>query len=111
VDYSKQNTAINAPSAPPAPPAPKNVHTVCPNVATVQSSTPYPRAAMKAGIQEGTATARFTVHADGSISDITVSASNHYFAETATQMVQQLKCTGTGSDLTVTFPIGFKLED
>jgi protein TonB len=105
-----QQTAPPAPVPAPGPPAVKNARVLCPNLISIQQTTEYPAAAARAGVDEGEATIRFVLKANGEIADVQVSATPRVFAKTATEMVQRLKCSATGQDQPLNWSIGFKNE-
>ena len=101
-----------APPAPAAPPAaPTTAKSACPNYAQKMGDVAYPREAVKAGLDRGEATIRFTVGAGGEIKDITaVSQSNRAFGRAASAIVQEFKCIGQGRDVIFEVPFVYRLD-
>jgi protein TonB len=108
--FTQQTAPPAAAPAPAGPPPAKNARVLCPNLISVQQSTEYPIRAARAGVNEGEATVHFVLKANGDVTDVQVTATPRVFAETATAMVQKLKCTATGQDTPLVWPIGFKNE-
>ena len=106
----QQQSAAPAPAPAPGPAPVKSAKVLCPNLVSIQQSTEYPVRAARAGINEGEATIKFVLKANGEIADVSVSATPRVFAETASAMVQKLKCTATGQDQPLNWSIGFKAE-
>lgn len=112
--------AVSMPQAPvviplpepstPAPSAVQSAAVMCPNYREAMRSVSYPREAALDNIQ-GEVFAGFTVGSNGSIRDIVIkSSTNRVFNKPAIEMVQTLRCTGQGRDVTLSIPISFKLN-
>jgi len=104
---------IEAPAPPVLRPAPALVSAAvaCSNYKSVMSEAGFPRAAQRAGLDEGRALIQFTLGANGEIKDIkALDASHPSFATGAMKIVSDYKCTGQGRDVTVRVPFVFKSE-
>jgi periplasmic protein TonB len=100
--------AVPVPAAP-TPPAPVSASVVCSNYAKVMGDAGFPREAIRAGLEEGSAMIQFTLGANGEVKDITaLSASHPIFGKGAMKIVSQYKCAGVGHDITVQVPFVFK---
>jgi protein TonB len=96
--------------APAAPPAVRSAQVACANYREVMSAIPYPREALKDGI-EGDVVIEFTVAGNGQIKDAVIkSSSNRAFNRAAMGAVGQLSCQSGGQEIRVQAPLSFKLR-
>ncbi|MGB2819176.1 MAG: TonB family protein [Burkholderiaceae bacterium] len=97
-------------SAPTAAPAVRSAQVACSNYREVMSAIPYPREALKDGI-EGDVVIEFTVAGNGQIKDAVIkSSSNRAFNRAAMGAVSQLSCQSGGQEIRVQAPLSFKLR-
>lgn len=83
----------------------------CPNSQQIRSEIAYPEQARRDKL-EGNVLIDFTLLADGSIKDIDIrSSSDRVFNNVSVNAVRQFKCTAQGSDMRVSVPFVFKLEN
>ena len=95
---------------PAAPPAVRSAQVACANYREVMSAIPYPREALKDGI-EGDVVIEFTVAGNGQIKDAVIkSSSNRAFNRAAMGAVGQLSCQSGGQEIRVQAPLSFKLR-
>ena len=95
--------------APATAPVPVSASVACSNYAKVMGDAGFPREAIRAGLEEGSALIQFTLGANGEVKDVTaLSASHPIFAKGSMKIVSQYKCAGLGHDITVQVPFVFK---
>jgi len=100
-----------APAAPSAPAPAVSAAVACSNYRSVMSDAGFPRAALRAGLDQGNALIQFTLTANGEIRDVkALKASHPTFAEGAMKIVTSYKCTGQGRDVIVRVPFVFNSE-
>lgn len=105
------NFQVAPPPTTTAPPRPPSLAGTCTNARQVGAEMPFPRAALRAGIDHGSVVVRFTVSANGDVKDISIDRStNRAFNETAVAGVGQLKCSSPGRDTVFEWQIDFKSE-
>jgi protein TonB len=81
----------------------------CSNYAKVMGDAGFPREAIRAGLEEGSALIQFTLAANGEVKDITALRASHpVFAKGSMKIVSQYKCAGLGHDIAVQVPFVFK---
>jgi protein TonB len=89
--------------------APVSASVACFNYAKVMGEAGFPRDAMRAGLDEGSAVVKFTLGPNGEVKDIRlVRASHPAFARGSMRIVGEYKCKGQGRDITVEVPFVFK---
>ena len=87
------------------------VGVACPNSQHIRSEIAYPEQARRDKL-EGNVLIDFTLLADGSIKDIDIrSSSDRVFNNVSVNAVRQFKCTAQGSDMRVSVPFVFKLDN
>jgi protein TonB len=100
------------PAPAPAPvkaPAPVSASVACANYGKVMGDAGFPREALRAGLEEGSALIQFTLTANGEIKDIkAVEASHGTFARGAMRIVGEYQCAGQGRDIVVQVPFKFR---
>lgn len=104
---------VEAPPAPPqpAPAAPARVEAavVCSNYGKVMGDAAFPRDAIRAGLEEGSALIQFTLGAAGEIKDVKALQATHpSFARGAMRIVSEYRCAAQGRDVVVTVPFSFR---
>jgi protein TonB len=71
----------------------------------------FPREAVRAGLEEGSALVQFTVGTNGGIKDVKVLQASHpTFGRGAARIVGDFTCAGQGRDVTVQVPFLFKSD-
>ena len=101
-----------APPAPPAPAAPvsASVGVACPNSTQVRAALRYPREALKDNLT-GDVVVEFTVSADGTVTDLSVTQSAAPVLDRAAEnAVRQFHCVAQGQAVRVQVPFSFKLD-
>ena len=97
-----------APATAPAP-APVSAAVVCSNYGKVMGDAAFPREAMRAGLEQGSALIQFTLGSAGEVKDVrALQASHPSFARGAMRIVAEYRCEGQGRDVTVQVPFIFK---
>ena len=95
--------------APATAPVPVSASVACSNYAKVMGDAGFPREAIRAGLEEGSALIQFTLGANGEVKDVTaLSASHPVFAKGSMKIVSQYKCAGLGHDVAVQVPFVFR---
>ncbi len=90
---------------------PTPVGIACPNSQAIRESVPYPRMAIREGIQ-GDVLVRFVVGTSGQIRDIVIAESSHrVFNSAAIAAVREFRCMGQASDVQVEVPFSFRLNN
>ena len=83
----------------------------CPGWLGTLQGPGFPKAAARAGIEQGTATVRFTLNPNGSIAaPAVVASSNSLFNEELLQRTSKLKCVGDKQPVLVQFSVNFRVE-
>lgn len=95
--------------APPAPPARIEASVACSNYGKVMGDAAFPRDAVRAGLEEGSALVQFTLGPTGEIKDVKALQATHpAFARGATRIVAEYRCAGQGQDVVVQVPFTFR---
>lgn len=98
-----------APQPAPAPPARLEASVVCSNYGKVMGEAAFPREALRAGLEEGSALIQFTLGAAGEVKDVKALQSTHpAFARGAMRIVSEYHCAGQGRDVVVQVPFTFR---
>jgi protein TonB len=82
---------------------------VCSNYGKVMGDAAFPREAMRAGLEEGSALMQFTLAPSGEVKDVKALQATHpSFARGAARIVSEYRCAGQGRDVIVTVPFTFR---
>lgn len=100
--------ALPAP-APAVAPVPVSAAVACSNYDRAMSDAGFPREAVRAGLDEGSALIQFTLSAAGEIKNITALRASHpAFAKGSMRVVAEYKCASQGRDVTVQVSFVFR---